>query len=224
MKKATLNKVLASALAVAICVPMLLANPIAANAVSGNTVSGNSASSSASSSSSGSSSEEAATVSKDTVTIGGKAVKSTVGGIFTASAVNGTVVTTPAASVAAAAGLSQADIDAGTNVRFYVCDSINKEAKAALKSVAEAAGKNVAAYINVDLYTITKKGVVTAIRSTSEPVTMVFGLPSRISKAGNVSVMCIDTNGKAVVMEDKDTDPKTLTIDTNVFGVYAIVY
>lgn len=220
MKKATLNKVLASALAVAICVPMLLANPIAANAVSGNTVSGNSASSS----SSGSSSEEAATVSKDTVTIGGKAVKSTVGGIFTASAVNGTVVTTPAASVAAAAGLSQADIDAGTNVRFYVCDSINKEAKAALKSVAEAAGKNVAAYINVDLYTITKKGVVTAIRNTTEPVTMVFGVPSRIAKVGNVSVMCIDTNGKAVVMEDKDTDPKTLTIDTNVFGVYAIVY
>lgn len=235
MKKATLNKLLASALAVALCVPVLLANPMTVNAsVSGNTpdgsVSGNTPSTEGTSSSSetsntGFASGAVSLAFHNTVIIGGKSVKSTVGGIFIATAVNGVAITSPIASVNAAIGLSQADVDAGTNARFYICNSANKEMKAALQSVAAATGKTVGAYLNVDLYTITKKGTVTAIRNTSEPVTMTFGLPGRIANAGSsVSVICIDKDGKSVVMEDTDTDPKTLTINTNVFGVYAIVY
>lgn len=231
MKKATLNKLFASALAVALCVPVLLANPITVNAsvssntpVSGNTPSEDSSGSSGSSNT-GFADGAVSLAFNNTVIIGGKSVKSTVGGIFMATAVNGVAVTSPVASVNAAIGLSQADVDAGTNARFYICNSSNKEMKAALQSAAAATGKTVGAYINVDLYTITKKGTVTAIRNTEEPITMTFGLPGRIANAGNsVSVICIDQNGKSVVMEDTDTDPKTLTINTNVFGVYAIVY
>lgn len=231
MKQATLNKLFASALAVALCVPVLLANPITVNAsvssntpVSGNTPSEDSSGSSGSSNT-GFTDGAVSLAFNNTVTIGGKSVKSTVGGIFMATAVNGVAVTSPIASVNAAIGLSQADVDAGTNARFYICNSSNKEMKAALQSAAAATGKTVGAYINVDLYTITKKGTVTAIRNTEEPITMTFGLPGRIANAGNsVSVICIDQNGKSVVMEDTDTDPKTLTINTNVFGVYAIVY
>lgn len=227
MKKATLNKLLASALAVALCVPVLLANPMTVNAsVSGNTpVSGNVPSTSASTSEGSVSSSAVSLASHNTVIIGGKSVKSTVGGIFIATAVNGVAVTSPVASVNAAIGLTQADVDAGTNARFFICNSANKEMKAALQSAAAAAGKTVGAYLNVDLYTITKKGTVTAIRNTAEPITMTFGLPGRIANAGSsVSVICIDKDGKSVVMEDTDTDPKTLTVNTNVFGVYAIVY
>lgn len=227
MKKATLNKLLASALAVALCVPVLLANPMTVNAsVSGNTpVSGNVPSTSASTSEGSVSSSAVSLASHNTVIIGGKSVKSTVGGIFIATAVNGVAVTSPVASVNAAIGLTQADVDAGTNARFFICNSANKEMKAALQSAAAAAGKTVGAYLNIDLYTITKKGTVTAIRNTAEPITMTFGLPGRIANAGSsVSVICIDKDGKSVVMEDTDTDPKTLTINTNVFGVYAIVY
>lgn len=250
MKKATLNKLFASALAVALCVPVLLANPITANAsavtLSGDVPSdsssssedsGTSSSSEASGTSSSSSSEaSAASVASfangavslalhNTVVVGGKNMQSTVGGVFIATAVNGAAVTTPVASLNAAIGLSQADVDAGTNARFYICNSTNKETKAALQSVAEATGKTVGAYINVDLYTITKQGKVTAVRNSVEPVTMTFGLPGRIVNAGSsASVICIGTDGKSVVMEDTDTDPKTLTIDTKVFGVYAIVY
>lgn len=231
MKKATLNKLFASALAVALCVPVLLANPITVNAsvssntpVSGNTPSEDSSGSSGSSNT-GFADGAVSLAFNNTVIIGGKSVKSTVGGIFMATAVNGVAVTSPVASVNAAIGLSQADVDAGTNARFYICNSSNKEMKAALQSAAAATGKTVGAYINVDLYTITKKGTVTAIRNTAEPITMTFGLPGRIANAGNsVSVICIDQDGKPVVMEDTDTDPKTLTINTNVFGVYAIVY
>lgn len=227
MKKATLNKLLASALAVALCVPVLLANPMTVNAsVSGNTpVSSNVPSTSGSTSEGSVSSSAISLASHNTVIIGGKSVKSTVGGIFIATAVNGVAVTSPVASVNAAIGLTQADVDAGTNARFFICNSANKEMKAALQSAAAAAGKTVGAYLNVDLYTITKKGTVTAIRNTAEPITMTFGLPGRIANAGSsVSVICIDKDGKSVVMEDTDTDPKTLTVNTNVFGVYAIVY
>lgn len=227
MKKATLNKLLASALAVALCVPVLLANPMTVNAsVSGNTpVSGNVPSTSGSTSEGSVSSNAISLASHNTVIIGGKSVKSTVGGIFIATAVNGVAVTSPVASVNAAIGLTQADVDAGTNARFFICNSANKEMKAALQSAAAAAGKTVGAYLNIDLYTITKKGTVTAIRNTAEPITMTFGLPGRIANAGSsVSVICIDKDGKSVVMEDTDTDPKTLTVNTNVFGVYAIVY
>ncbi len=225
MKKSTLNKVFASTLAVALCVPMLLASPMSVNAssVSGNkpSVSGNTTSSSSSSSSS----ETATVTAKNTVALGGKVVKSTVGGVFAGTVVNGTAVLSPVASVAAAAGLSQADVDAGTNVRFYVCNSTDKEAKAALQSAAAAAGKNLAGYLNVDMYTITKKGTVTSIKNAMEPITLTFALPGRIAKAeNNVSILCIDKDGKTVEMKDTDTDARTLTVEASVFGVYAIVY
>ena len=121
--------------------------------------------------------------------------------------------------------MSQADIDAGTNVRFYVCNSSNKEAKAALTSAAAATGKSVAAYVNFDLYTISKKGVVTAVKNASTPIELTIGLPKNVANTGkNVSIICIDKDGKAVVMDDIDTDPNTITINASVFGVYAIVY
>lgn len=238
MKKSTLNKVLAGTLALALCVPMLLASPVQvkASSVSDNvpsgsvsdnvpseSVSGNSSSSSSSSTSS--QTAETTVTAKNTVALGGKLVKSTVGGVFAGTVVNGTAVLSPVASVASAAGLSQADVDAGTNVRFYVCNSTNKEAKGALKTAAADAGKNLVGYLNVDMYTITKKGVVTSIKNATAPITLTFALPGRIAKAENkVSIMCIDKDGKTVVMEDTDTDPKTLTVEASVFGVYAIVY
>ena len=152
-------------------------------------------------------------------------VASTVGGVYTATAVNGVAISTPVASVSAAAGLSQADIDAGTNVKFYVCNSYNKETKKALSDVAAAAGKNIAAYVNFDLYTISKAGVVTSVKNTSEPVTLTVGLPARIAKGENtVSLLCIDKDGKTVILEDTDTDPRTVTVNTTVFGAFAVIY
>ena len=217
MKNATLKKIFASTFAVALCVPMLLAEPMAISAnaaaqtISGNTpgtdnpdtdkpdtdnpdtdkpgtdtpdtdkpgtdkpggdssVSGNVPSTSESSSSGTSSSSSntntaSAAVSQTIaanrqVTVGGRSMSSSVSGIYIATAIRGIAVATPSAAVSAAAGLSQADIDAGTNVRFYVCNSSNKEAKAALTSAAAATGKSVAAYVNFDLYTISDFGVV----------------------------------------------------------------
>ena len=225
MKKATLTKLFAAVLAVALCIPAAItAAPISANAVSGNSVSGNTASGSESSGSS-ESAPAAVTASTNTIVTGNGRVTSSIGGIHTATAVSATVVSTPKANLASAIGLSEADLQAGTNIRSYICDNRDKASKAALQSAAEAAGKTVAGYVNMDLYTITKKGVVSKVTASTEPVTITFALPARLAKANaNFSVLAIGADGKAVIMDDVDTDSRTLTFNTKVFGAFTIVY
>ena len=220
MKKATLSKLFAAVLAVALCIPAAItAAPIAANAVSGNTASGGE------SSGSSESAPAAVTASTNTIVTGNGRVTSSIGGIHTATAVSATVVSTPKANLASAIGLSEADLQAGTNIRSYICDNRDKASKAALQSAAEAAGKTVAGYVNMDLYTITKKGVVSKVTASTEPVTVTFALPARLAKTNaNFSVLAIDADGKAVIMDDVDTDSKTLTFNTKVFGAFTIVY
>lgn len=229
MKNSTINKLIAGVGAVALCVPMLMVNPVAANAaVSSNVpVSGNVASSVSGNGSSASEENGTSEVIEPgnvVLSIAGR-IKSKVDGIYTARTVKGVAITSTAAEVAEAAGLTDADVAAGTKVKAYVCDSRDKEAKKALAAYAAENGKTVVATINVDLYSITKKGVVTAVKTTAKPVSLTIGLPGRVAKEGNsFSIIAIDENGKVVVMNDVDADAATLTVNASSFGVYAIVY
>lgn len=154
----------------------------------------------------------------------GNAGSSTVGGVYTATSMNNVAVTSPAATVAAAIGLSEADVAAGTNVRTYICDSRNREMKDALKAVAETSGRNIVAYIDIDLYTITKAGVVTNVRNTAAPVTITFGLPGSLANAGHTySILCLNPDGTPAIFEDIDTNNATVTINATAFGTYAIM-
>ncbi len=160
-----------------------------------------------------------------TVVVGGSSVRSSVGGIFTATSVTGTAITTPMANLASAIGLSSAELQAGTTVRSYICDNRDQASRASLQSAATAAGKTVAGFVNMDLYTITKRGVVSKITTSAEPVTIAFGIPGRFVNANrNFSILAIDPTGKAVIMDDVDTDPRSITINTKVFGAFSIVY
>ncbi len=129
------------------------------------------------------------------------------------------------ANLASAIGLSSAEVQAGTNVRSYICDNRDQASRASLQNAAAAAGKTVAGFVNMDLYTITKRGVVTKVTTASEPVTVAFGIPGRFVNANrNFSILVIDPTGKTVVMDDIDTDPRSITINTKVFGAFSIVY
>lgn len=237
--KKLLTKLLAAVLASALCIPVLFSSAIDVQAsVSGNVpnpnVSGNvpgstsntdskTANTTDNSSSVGTSVMQE--IGKITIYSGGKTLRSTVGGVLISKSVSGFSASTPKLDLAAAAGISADEIKSGTNISFYICDCRDQKAKTALNDAAAISGKKVAAIINADLYSITKKGKVTAIRSTSSPVTMTFGLTGAVTKAGTpVSIMCIDENGKPVFFEDTDTDQKTVTIDANLFGKYAVVY
>lgn len=157
----------------------------------------------------------------DTVQMaGGKSVTSTVGGVYSASGVAGTAVITPKAAIQLAIGVTEP----GTNISFYVCDT--KPAKnPALNDAVGASGKKVATFLRADMYAISKDGKVSPVRSSSELVTLLFGVPSGLRSNGNsFSIICIDKEGKTVVFEDTDSDPNTITINANVFGAYAVVY
>ncbi len=155
----------------------------------------------------------------------GTTLESTVGGVYAANSVNGIAVTTEYAAVASAAGLSAEQIAAGTNVRFYFCDSYNKAAKEMLRGVAESSGKQVAAYLNADLYTISKAGAVTSVRQTSDSVNLVFGIPNTFVGEGHAfSLILIKPNGETAVLNDLDNDPNTITVETQFFGAYVLVY
>lgn len=243
MKRATINRFFAVTFAVAVlCVPALLTDPINTNAAVSSNVpnvssnvpsdepsdsddSGDTNDSNNSGASGSSESAAVVSVTSNTMVIGNSRVTSTIGGIHTATAVTGTVITTPKDVFASAIGLSQADLKAGTNVRSYICNNNNAASKAALSTAAAEAGKTVAGYVNMDIYSITKKGVVTKITTASEPVAVTFGLPARLTKGNHsFSVIAIDKDGKVVVMDDVDTNAKTITINTKVFGAYSIVY
>ncbi|TCL58891.1 hypothetical protein EDD76_10561 [Kineothrix alysoides] len=149
----------------------------------------------------------------------GSLVTSTIHGVYIAKAVDGTAITTPQNDVKNALGIA----GESTNVSAYFCDSTNKEVNEALKTLAGAQSKTVAACFHADIYSITAQGTVASIKDSKEPVTMVFGTPKHL-QGKTLSILCRDTSGNAVIFEDMDSDPNTVTISANVFGIYALVY
>lgn len=152
---------------------------------------------------------------------GGKPITSSVGGIYIAEGVNGTAIVTPKENISSAIGLTNTE----TNVGFYVCDNYKYAENEPLRNAIASSSKSLVSYLNVDMYTITKQGLVSVVRSTPTPVTIMFGIPSSFQNEGrNFSVICIDENGQIVEFEDMDSDNKTITINATAFGKYAVVY
>lgn len=153
------------------------------------------------------------------VTSGGKVFTSSVSSVYASNAVNGAVVATPKQLVNEAMGIQ----DGNENASFFVCN--NKDAKR-LEQMNEQAQKNGKALYNIfnsDLYKITKNGVVEKMHETEKPVTLMFALPFALQNK-KVSIIAYNNKtGEYVEFEDTDSDPKTITIDATVFGVYALV-
>lgn len=160
--------------------------------------------------------EEVKTVS---VTSGGKVFTSAVSSIYATTEVNGAVVTTPKQSVNEAVGINEDN----ANVSFFVCNNKNAKKFEQMGEQAQKSGKTLYNIFNSDLYTITKKGGIEKVHSTEKPVTLMFGLPSTLQNK-KVSIIAYNNKtGEYVEFEDIDNDPKTITIDATVFGVYALV-
>ena len=153
------------------------------------------------------------------VTSGGKVFTSSVSSIYATTAVNGAAVTTPSQSVKEAVGIT----DNSSNASFFVCNNKNAKKFEQMEEQAQKSGKALYNIFNSDLYTITKKGVIEKVHATEKPITLMFGLPSALQNK-KVSIIAYNNKtGEYVEFEDTDNDPKTITIDATVFGVYALV-
>lgn len=151
-----------------------------------------------------------ATYSKSSVTIGGKAMKSTVGGVFIAPNVNGVAVTTPVADIAAAFALK------GNQKASIMVLEANKKNSPLAYATAEAAASSlngsVVAMLNLE-FGVKENGRYTDLADNGAKAAMAVGLPTGADTNAQYKVLCIKKGGAVTVLDDVDTDPATVTFN-----------
>ncbi len=147
---------------------------------------------------------------------------STIGGVYQTTNVAGVAIVTPKEQVEAAAGINTAEKNA--NVRFYIYNGPHTDAKKALEQAAVQGGKKVNTIISVDMYVISKEGKVDKVANTADKIRIVIGLPSQYRNTNKTyAIGMAGEDGKLQLFEDLDSDPATITIETNRFGVMALI-
>lgn len=93
-------------------------------------------------------------------------------------------------------------------------DSINA-------AVTALGGGEIAATLNINLGA-KEKGRFVSLSDGS--VGMVVGLPKGVDTTKSISIICVRPGGKTTILEDTDTNPKTVTFELQAgLGTYAIV-
>lgn len=182
-------------------------------------------SSSSSSSDSGSVAASAAVVSAAKasgaeISVAGSKVKTSIAGAYAAKKVQGVAVTSPLADVRSKLKLS------GSQTPYVmIFDTDVKKSSKAMDSINAAVtalgGGEIAATLNIDLGA-KEKGKYVSLSDGA--VGMVVGLPKGVDTTKTVSVVCVRPGGKTTILEDTDTNPKTVTFEVQAgLGTYAIV-
>lgn len=153
------------------------------------------------------------------VSVAGTEIKTSVGGVYGATGVLGTAVSTSEADVRAALGLTQEQTPA---IIIYDVDpnkSVN--AMASIHAAADAMGADITACLYIELGAREDGKWVTL---SDGNIAFVAGLPRSADTSLTYSVLCVQEGGVITVLEDLDTDPDTVTFAVNAgLGAYAIV-
>lgn len=158
--------------------------------------------------------------STSSVKVGGQEVKTTVAGQYYAKNVNGVAVVTPKAEMSAALGLKNGE---QAFAKIYT-SSYGPMAQASVKAAADIMGVPVGPVLDITVGKLAKDGKFTNVASSAAPVSFTVGVPANFAQAGNdYAVICVAPGGATVVLKDIDSDPNTVTFNTNVFGVFALV-
>ncbi len=110
-----------------------------------------------------------------------------------------------------------------TNLAVFTCNNLNQELEGLLSEIAQKNHKKVGAVFCIDLYSITKNGIVEPIRRIDTSIRISIGLPEYM-RGKKVSLLSIDQENNTVIYEDMDSDSWTISIDAMIFGTYAFVY
>lgn len=225
MRSKSLKKILATTLTAT----MVMASALTVSATTNNAGSGSESSSSSSDSSEESSpatyAEQNSQSEDAAITVGDVVVKTSVSGVYAAKTVQGCAITVSKASVAASLGLSGSqkaaiiiyDTDQKKSSKAMVC------VNAAIESMRRSTVGSVdmVAVLNVDLGAKEDGKWVTL---SSGSVGMKTGLPKGADTTKTYSVICVQPGGVITILEDQDTDPKTVTFAVQAgLGTYALV-
>lgn len=153
-------------------------------------------------------------------TANGTKTVSTIDGIYQVTNIAGTAVITPKEQVEAAAGA----VTGESKVRLYVCNNQDKSIRAALEEAARSNGKKAFTTFHIDMYVISKAGQVDKVHNTMSKVRVVIGISDEYKKAEQpYTIGIIGADGTFHILEDLDNDPDTITIETDQFGVMALM-
>lgn len=149
-------------------------------------------------------------------------VRTTMKGVYIATVVNGSAITTPLSSIASGYGLTAGETP---YARIYNMD-VKKSplAAAALNSVAQSVGADVGPYVNVELGKMSG-GKFGLLPSDGAEITVSFGIPASFAQSGKTfAVACVRPGGAVSVLKDIDNNPNTVTFNTTGGqGAYAII-
>lgn len=153
------------------------------------------------------------------VSVGGTYVKTTVAGRYAAKSVQGVAVRTDLATLKSNLGLTGSQTP-----RITVYDTDAKKSSKAMDSVnaaVAALGGTYVTSLNIDLYAVQSGKVVTLSNGTAS---LAVGLPKTADTSKTYSIVCVQPGGVTTVLDDLDTNPKTVTFAAQAgLGTYAIV-
>lgn len=149
-------------------------------------------------------------------------VRTTMKGVYIATVVNGSAITTPLSTIAAGYGLTAGETP---YTRIYNMD-VKKSplAAAALNSVAQSVGADVGPYVNVELGKMAG-GKFSLLSSDGAEIAVSFGIPASFAQSGKTfAVACVRPGGAVSILKDTDNNPNTVTFNTTGGqGAYAII-
>ena len=149
-------------------------------------------------------------------------VKSTVQGVYIATNVNGTAITSGLSGIASSYGLAAGEVP---YARFSNMDVKKSNlAKAVIDNAATAIGATVGPCINIE---IGKKagGQFSLLSQDGDKISVKVGIPKSFAQSDKTfAVICVRPGGAVTVLQDTDSNPDTITFDTTGGqGAYAIV-
>lgn len=149
-------------------------------------------------------------------------VKTTVAGVYLATSVNGSVVTTSAAAIKEGYGLTGNE---KPYAKFSNLDAKKSPlAKQAVDLAAASQGAVVGPVLNVEIGKMSN-GKYSLLASDGAAIRLSFGIPKNFAQDGKTyAVVCVRAGGVVSVLADVDSNPDTVTFDTTGgAGVYAII-
>mgnify|MGYP006968287231 CR=1 FL=1 len=168
---------------------------------------------------SGTSSETVAEI-PSTSTVAG--TKSTVSGVYLATSVSGSAITTSTAAIKEGYALANNETP---YAKFSDLDAKKSPlAKQAIDLAAASQGAVVGPMLNVELGKMTA-GKYSLLPSDGATIRLSFGVPKNFAQADvTYAVVCVRAGGAVSILTDLDSNPNTVTFDTTGgAGAYAII-
>lgn len=221
MKVSIIKKVMTGALAVS----LVMAPVMSVSATTEGGASESKAEEIVSSSSSGSSGEtgtETVTVATVPTTSTVAGTRSTTAGVYLATSVNGTAVTSGLDAIASGYGLASNEKAYG---KFSNLDAKKSPlAKAAIDQAAASQGATVGPMLNIELGKMSG-GKYSLLSSEGPSIRIAIGIPRNFVRAdATYAMVCVRAGGVVSILQDVDSNPNTITFDTTGgAGAYAII-